>query len=100
MYLKVQLSFSKDEDSALNGAYDQWWTNIFSGSVLGELWKVEHFDALGEMVQAAEMKSKVLISSDVEQYKIWIREFIDLGFERVILHKCQSRAGTLHSGIR
>lgn len=70
MYLKVQLSFSKDEDKALNGAYDQWRTNIFSGAVLGDLWKVEHFDALGEMVHPEEMKSKVLISSHVEQYKV------------------------------
>jgi probable non-F420 flavinoid oxidoreductase len=86
MYLKVQLSFSETYDRALEGAHDQWRTNIFSGSVLGDLWKVEHFDALGEMVQPDEMKNKVLISADTRQFKQWIEEFIDMGFEKIILH--------------
>lgn len=86
MYLKVQLSYAKTDDDALMGAYDQWRTNIFSGSVLGDLWKVEHFDALGEMVQKNEMKDKLLISSDLNNYKRWIGEYIDLGFEKILLH--------------
>jgi probable non-F420 flavinoid oxidoreductase len=85
-YLKVQLSFGRTEEDALNGAYDQWRTNIFSGSVLGDLWKVEHFDALGEMVQREEMKEHVLISADLNQHREWIQEFVDMGFEKIILH--------------
>jgi coenzyme F420-dependent glucose-6-phosphate dehydrogenase len=86
MYLKVQLSFSKSEEQALHGAYDQWRTNIFSGTVLADLWKVEQFDALGEMVQLEEMKKMVLISSDTEFFTNQIQEYIDLGFEKIFLH--------------
>ena len=86
MYLKVQLSFDKSENLAMEGAYDQWRTNIFKTTVLGELCKVEQFDAIAERVKPEEMKDHVLISADVEVHKSRIREFIDLGFERIILH--------------
>jgi probable non-F420 flavinoid oxidoreductase len=86
LYLKVQLSFGRTEHDALEGAYDQWRTNIFSGSVLGDLWKVEHFDALGEMVQREELREHVLISADLNQHRKWLGEFVDMGFEKIILH--------------
>ena len=86
MYLKVQLSFDKSADAALEGAYDQWRTNIFGGSVLGDLWKVEHFDALGEMVQRNELDKMINISPSTQFHADKIKEYIDLGFERIILH--------------
>ncbi len=86
MYLKLQLSYAKREEDALQGAYDQWRTNIFSGKVLGELWKVEQFDALGDMVQPDQIREMVHVSSDVQTHIDWIKRYIDLGFEKIILH--------------
>lgn len=86
MYLKVQLSYDKSEEAALKGAHDQWRNNIFKATVLGELSKVEQFDAVGERVKPEELKEHVLISGNVRQYVSWIREFADLGFESIILH--------------
>lgn len=86
MYLKVQLSYAPAYEAALQGAYDQWRTNIFSGTVLGDLSTVAQFDAVGELVQPDEIKSMVRISSDVNEHIDWIKQDIDLGFERIILH--------------
>lgn len=86
MFLKVQLSFDQTESKALDGAYDQWRTNIFDASLLGNMSKVEQFDALGQRVQPEEMHGHVLISSDVNKHKTWLREFVGLGFERLLLH--------------
>lgn len=86
MYLKVQLSYADDEETAIQGAYDQWRTNIFSGNVLGDLWKVEQFDALGEMVKVEDLKSMINISSDIKKHIDWVRQYSDLGFEKIILH--------------
>lgn len=86
VYLKVQLSYAKTEEEALKGAYDQWRTNIFQSSVLGDLWLVKHFDALGEFVQEGELKKMVRISADLKQHLNWIEEVAQLGFERIILH--------------
>ena len=86
VYLKVQLSYAETEKEALDGAYHQWRTNIFSGTVLGDLDRVEQFDALGEFVQPSEMHKMVRISSDVQKHIDWIKKDMELGFERIILH--------------
>jgi probable non-F420 flavinoid oxidoreductase len=86
MYLKVQLSYAIDEDTAISNAYDQWRTNIFQGTVLGDLWKVEHFDAIGEFVKEEDLKENVHISSNVNQHIEWIKQYVDMGFETIVLH--------------
>ncbi|WP_132054318.1 TIGR03885 family FMN-dependent LLM class oxidoreductase [Pseudocnuella soli] len=86
MYLKSQISYAATQEAALAGAYDQWRTNIFHGTVLGDLSKVEQFDALGEMVQPEELKDMVRISSSIKQHIEWIEQDISLGFELIVLH--------------
>jgi coenzyme F420-dependent glucose-6-phosphate dehydrogenase len=86
MIVKVQLSYARDEQAAIDGAYDQWRTNIFQGTVLGDLHKVEQFDALGEFVTIDKLKEMVNISSDPKVHADLIRSYIDLGFDMVILH--------------
>ena len=86
VYLKVQLSYAKTEKEALMGAHDQWRTNIFHSTVLGDLWLVEQFDELGKFVQPDELKEMVRISSDIQQHIDWIGSDAELGFERIILH--------------
>jgi probable non-F420 flavinoid oxidoreductase len=86
MILKVQLSYAHDEEEAIKGAYDQWRTNIFQGTVLGDLYKVEQFDALGEFVTIEKLKEMVNISSDVQVHIDFIKSYIDLGFDTIILH--------------
>lgn len=86
LYLKVQLSYDKTEALALQGAHDQWRTNIFKTSVLGELRSVEQFDAVGERVEPEEMREHVLISSDLKQHRAWLEEYAGLGFDKIILH--------------
>ncbi|WP_374164300.1 TIGR03885 family FMN-dependent LLM class oxidoreductase [Arcticibacter sp. MXS-1] len=86
LILKVQLSYARTEEEALMGAYDQWRTNIFQGSVLGELRTVEQFDALGEFVKPEDLRGKVDISADPAFHIEKIRAYAELGFERIILH--------------
>ena len=86
IYLKAQLSYAATEEEALNGAWEQWRTNIFSGSALSDLWLVEQFDALGEFVQKEELGKMVRISSDVKKHIDWIQQDMELGFDKIILH--------------
>src|SRR5688500_261885 len=72
--LKAKLSYSKNEEEALKGAYDQWRTNIFQSTVLAEMWTVEQFDAMGEFVQHEELKKMVRISADIDQHIEWIKK--------------------------
>lgn len=86
VFLKVQLSFDKTEEDVVKGAHDQWRSNIFNSTVLGEMWQVEQFDALGELVTPSEMRDMVRMSADVRQHIDWIKQDMELEFDRIILH--------------
>lgn len=86
VFLKVQLSYAESEEEALMGAHDQWRTNIFHSTVLGDLWQVDQFDELGKFVQPEELKDMVRISSSIDQHMDWIKQDMQLGFDRIILH--------------
>lgn len=86
VYLKVQLSYARTDDEAMEGAYEQWRTNIFQSTVLADMWMVEQFDAMGEFVQREEMQDMVRISPSIDEHIEWIRKDMELGFDRIILH--------------
>jgi alkanesulfonate monooxygenase SsuD/methylene tetrahydromethanopterin reductase-like flavin-dependent oxidoreductase (luciferase family) len=86
VYLKAQLSYATSEEEALQGAWDQWRTNIFKSTPLAELWQVEQFDMVAEFVQPEEVKEMVRVSADIDQHIAWIEEDMKLGFERIVLH--------------
>ncbi|MEI6946593.1 TIGR03885 family FMN-dependent LLM class oxidoreductase [Paraflavisolibacter sp. H34] len=86
LYLKVQLSYARTAEEALQGAHDQWRTNIFQGTVLGDLWKVAHFDTAAQFIRPEDMFKMVHISADPGEHLGWIRQYIDMGFEKIILH--------------
>jgi alkanesulfonate monooxygenase SsuD/methylene tetrahydromethanopterin reductase-like flavin-dependent oxidoreductase (luciferase family) len=85
-HVKVQLSYSRKYSDAEQGALDQWRTNIFEGTVLGDLSLPEQFDAMAEFVNIEDLKKKLLISSDPDECREYISSFLDAGFERVIIH--------------
>lgn len=86
MYLKVQLSYARNEEDALLGAHEQWKANVFQGTVLGDMPTVAHFDAAAEFVKPEDLKNMVRISSNLQQHINWIKQDISLGFEKIILH--------------
>ena len=86
MHLKVQLSYGKTEEIARKGAYDQWRANIFPNQVLTDLRMPEQFDQLGTLVNLQEVDKMVHISADTGQHLAWLQEYIDLGFEQLLLH--------------
>jgi len=50
------------------------------------LWQVKQFNVLGEMITRDTVKEMVRVSPDVRDYIKWIKQYIDMGFERIILH--------------
>ncbi|MFC6905380.1 TIGR03885 family FMN-dependent LLM class oxidoreductase [Halalkalicoccus tibetensis] len=86
VYLKVQLSYDDDHESALEGAYDQWRTNCVPGPTTQELRTPEQFDQQGEGVSREQVEQNVRVSADLEEHLEWVRKDLDLGAEKVILH--------------
>ncbi|GAB3903022.1 TIGR03885 family FMN-dependent LLM class oxidoreductase [Larkinella knui] len=86
MHLKVQLSYAASEETARQGAYDQWRANIYPNAMLTELRTPEQFDMAGSLVNLKEVDKMVRISSDVHQHIDWLQDDIELGFDQLFLH--------------
>lgn len=86
LFLKMQVSYDTSDGKALEGAFNQWKTNIFQNNMLAELRKPAQFEAAAEFLEPEVMKEHVKISSDVEKHVEWIKEYAKLGFDEIILH--------------
>jgi coenzyme F420-dependent glucose-6-phosphate dehydrogenase len=86
IYLKVQLSYAETEDEALNGAYEQWRTNVLPSHLLSDLRKVSHFSSAATFVKPEDLRNMVNVSSDPLQHIAWIKEYQSLGFDKIFLH--------------
>jgi probable non-F420 flavinoid oxidoreductase len=86
MYLKVQLSYAEDQETALREAHEQWRTNIFQSPVLSDLRSPQQFDYAAQFVKPDDMYESVKISSDPQQHIDWLQKYIELGFDNITLH--------------
>ena len=67
-------------------AHDQWRTNVFEPPVCWDLDTPEAFDVAAQFVTPDDVRSKVLVSSDLAQHVAWLQEFAALGFDSIALH--------------
>ena len=86
MKIKVQLSYDKTYNAALDGAFRQWRTNVFASEVQAELRNPSQFENLAEHVKPDEVAQLVHISEDTGRHVEWISKYVDLGFSEIDLH--------------
>lgn len=86
MFLKVQLSWAEREEAAMQGALEQWATNIFASSVLTDLRRPEQFAEMAKTVQPKDIDGIVRVSSSLQRHVDWLAEDVRLGFSRLYLH--------------
>jgi len=92
--IKVQLSYDTDGDLALQGAFEQWKTNIFESSLLSDLTTVEQFEAAAKYVRPEDMHEAVHISANLEEHLEILRSYKSMGFETLILHNVNKNQKT------
>lgn len=86
VHVQMAMSYARDENDALEGAYDQWRTNILSPQDLADISRVEQFDKKSESITREDLKEKILITSDIEACLKYIEPIIGLGIDNLILH--------------
>ena len=84
--LQVHLSWAPTNEEALAIAHDQWRTNVFEPPVCWDLETPEAFDVAAKFVTPDDVRSKVLVSSDLGQHLAWLQEYAALGFDAIALH--------------
>ena len=86
LILKLQLSYVKTEAEALKGAFSEWKTNIFQSKLLSELRSPQQFQAAADFIDEKVMYEHVRVSANLRDHIQWIKEYISLRFDEIILH--------------
>ena len=86
MIVKMQISYDTSKDRALEGAFQQWKNNVFDSEISANLNTPEQFDAIGKMVHKDDMEENILIGTKASDFLDPIKELLDLGFEKIIVH--------------
>jgi probable non-F420 flavinoid oxidoreductase len=84
--IKVQVSYDKTYNDALNGAWDQWRTNVFASSVQSELRDPLQFENAAEHVKPDEVSKLVFVSDNTNQHIEWLSSIVEMGFAEIDLH--------------
>jgi probable non-F420 flavinoid oxidoreductase len=86
IYLQIHLSYDKDADEALEIAFEQWRSNVFSPPVCWDLELPQHFDEASRFVRKEDMLTSVLVSNEPSRFVDLLSEFAGLGFDGLYLH--------------
>lgn len=86
VYIKLEVSYDRDEEKALKGAYDQWKANIFESNVLTNLKSPKQFDNASKLFDPEIMLDKVNIFTDINEYIELLSEYIKLGIDHIYIH--------------
>jgi alkanesulfonate monooxygenase SsuD/methylene tetrahydromethanopterin reductase-like flavin-dependent oxidoreductase (luciferase family) len=84
--MQVGLNWAPTEEEALQGAWEQWRTNVLGGEVNWELRSPEDFETATKHVRPEDVKESILISSSLDQHVEWIGRYAEMGFEEIYLH--------------
>jgi coenzyme F420-dependent glucose-6-phosphate dehydrogenase len=87
LLMQVGLNWAATEQQALQGAFEQWRYNALGGEVNWELRSPADFETATRFVRMEDMRESVLISADLGRHASWLQEYIELGFEELMLHQ-------------
>lgn len=86
IYLQIHLSYAEQAETALEIAFEQWRSNVFSPPVCWDLELPEHFDEASRFVRKEDMAGSVLISHEPSRFVDLLGELAGLGFDGLYLH--------------
>lgn len=86
LHLQVHVSWAPDDGEALRIAHEQWRSNVFAPPACWDIDTAEAFDAVSENVTPDQVRSSVLVSSDLGWHAARLAEFVEIGFDEIYLH--------------
>ena len=84
--LKCQISYSRDEGRAEEEAWEQWSAQAYPSSITTVIEHPEQFDALSSTIRREDVRDKVLISSDADEYTEMIERYREMGISDLYIH--------------
>jgi probable non-F420 flavinoid oxidoreductase len=87
MSLQVHIAYAPTDEEAMENAFSQWRTNIFDSKMLSDLKMPAQFDSAARYVRPEDVRGAVRVSSDIGWHIDTLREFIEMGYNRLYLHE-------------
>lgn len=84
--LKCQISYSRDEGRAEEGAWEQWSAQAYPSSITTIIEHPEQFDALSSTIRREDVRDKVFISSDADEHAEMIERYREMGIGDLYIH--------------
>lgn len=85
--LQVKVSWSPEgKKAAMEGAREQWGTNVFPSAIAADLTLPDQFEKLAQYVPDERLESAIRISPDLDVHTELLREDIAMGFSEIYIH--------------
>jgi coenzyme F420-dependent glucose-6-phosphate dehydrogenase len=85
-WVQVKLSYDETDEKAIEGAHEQWRTNVLEGEVSEELRTPKQFEDAAKTVTPEHVRKAVRVSRDLGQHAEWLRGDLEAGFDALMLH--------------
>jgi coenzyme F420-dependent glucose-6-phosphate dehydrogenase len=86
-YGSVTVCWARDKKSARKTAHRIWPTVAMESSLSWELPLPQHFEDAAKLVTEDAVAEEIVCGPDVEEYVDAIKEYVDAGFDHVVIHQ-------------
>lgn len=86
VYLQFAFSYARNYDTAVEGAFEQWRTNLLPQDKLTDYDHVRDFEQAAKNVTREQLKDVIPVYSTIEALKNQLQQYLQLDIDRLLLH--------------
>jgi probable non-F420 flavinoid oxidoreductase len=86
VYLQYSFSYAHSKEEAVEGAFDQWRSNMLPREKLADLCRVKDFDEAARSVSLNDVQESIPIFTSIDQLKAEIKKLESTGANAIVLH--------------
>ncbi|MGN6437216.1 MAG: TIGR03885 family FMN-dependent LLM class oxidoreductase [Agriterribacter sp.] len=86
VYVQFAFSYARDKVAALEGAYDQWRSNILPADQLSNYSRIHQFEEATQNITRQQLSDVVPIYANMEELYNQLQQYLQLDIDRLVLH--------------
>ncbi|THU39577.1 TIGR03885 family FMN-dependent LLM class oxidoreductase [Niastella caeni] len=91
VYIQLGFSYSRSKKEALEGAWEQWKTNMLPAEQLANLATPQQFEAATKHITVQDVAEKITIFTDIRALHEFVEGYKRLGVHRIFLHNINTQ---------
>jgi probable non-F420 flavinoid oxidoreductase len=86
VFVQYSFSYARSEQQAIDGAHQQWRSNLLDADKLAGLYSTEQFDEASKNISKEAVAEKIPIVTDIREVIDTAYRYLQNGFTQVVLH--------------